>query len=201
MGSTVASGRVLDLRSRLTSFTVLCPRARPINPCLVLVQPRKTLPHTIQITEKLLTGMFVWFHSLHPSQQFFSYVVRVLVGWTNTKQGLMCLAQGHKTLTPVRLQSEVAWSWVKHSTGFAQAWKVLEFRDISWNVLENLIYLEKYRKNHSKALKSPWILLFSVGLGTVDRDLNQYKIAVPLFGAAYAAPNRGTTVFLLILQY
>ena len=37
-------------------------------------------------------------------------------------------------------------------------------------------------------------LLFSVGLSTVDRDLNQYKIAVPLFGAAYAAPNIGTTI-------
>ena len=42
-----------------------------------------------------------------------------------------------------------------------------------------------------KASKSPWILLFSVRL---DRDLNQYIIVVPLFGAAYAAPNIGTTV-------
>ena len=33
-----------------------------------------------------------------------------------------------------------------------------------------------------------------VGLSTVDRDLNQYKIVVPLFGAAYAAPNIGTTI-------
>ena len=33
-----------------------------------------------------------------------------------------------------------------------------------------------------------------VGLNTVDRDLNQDKIAVPLFGAAYAAPNIGTTI-------
>ena len=30
--------------------------------------------------------------------------------------------------------------------------------------------------------------------GTEDRDLNQYKIVVPLFGAAYAAPNIGTTI-------
>ena len=49
-------------------------------------------------------------------------------------------------------------------------------------------------ENHSKALKSPWILLFSVGLSTVDNDLNQYKIVVPLFGAAYAAPNKGTAI-------
>ena len=52
----------------------------------------------------------------------------------------------------------------------------------------------KVPENHSKALKSHSILLFSVGLSTVDRDLNQYKIVVPLFGAGYAAPNIGTTV-------
>ena len=49
----------------------------------------------------------------------------------------------------------------------------------------------KKLENHSKALKSPWILLFSAGLSTVDRDLNQYK-NVPLFGTANAAPNKGT---------
>ena len=38
------------------------------------------------------------------------------------------------------------------------------------------------------------MLLFSVGLSTVDRDLNQYIIVVPLFGAAYAAPNIGTAI-------
>ena len=37
----------------LTSATALCPWTRHINPCLVLVQPRKTHP---DITEKLLTG-------------------------------------------------------------------------------------------------------------------------------------------------
>ena len=55
-------------------------------------------------------------------------------------------------------------------------------------------------ENHSKALKSP-LILFSVGLNTVDRDLNQYKIAVPLFGAAYAAPNKGTTILYLFLHF
>ena len=48
--------------------------------------------------------------------------------------------------------------------------------------------------NHRKALKSPRILLFSVGLSNVDRDLNQYKIVVPIVGAAYAASNIGTTI-------
>ena len=45
-----------------------------------------------------------------------------------------------------------------------------------------------------KSLESPRILLFSVGLSTVDRDLNQNKIVMPLFGAAYAASNIGTTI-------
>ena len=27
---------------------------------------------------------------------------------------------------------------------------------------------------------------------------NCYKIVVPLFGAAYAAPNKGTTIFIMI---
>ena len=54
-------------------------------------------------------------------------------------------------------------------------------------------FLEKSLKIKS-ALKSPWILLFSVELDPVDRDLNQFKFAVPLFGAANAAPNKGTAI-------
>ena len=38
----------------LSGVTALCPWARHINPCLVLVQPRKISP---SITEKLLTGI------------------------------------------------------------------------------------------------------------------------------------------------
>ena len=40
----------------LTSSTVLCPRARHNNPCLVLAQLRKT---SLDIADKLLTGTFV----------------------------------------------------------------------------------------------------------------------------------------------
>ena len=40
--------------SSLTSVTALLPSASRINPCLVLVQPRKTHP---DITENFLTGM------------------------------------------------------------------------------------------------------------------------------------------------
>ena len=48
-----------------------------------------------------------------------------------------------------------------------------------------------------QTLKSPWILLFSVGLNTVDLDQNLHKIVVPLFGAANAAPNKGTAILCL----
>ena len=37
------------------------------------------------------------------------------------------------------------------------------------------------------------LILFSEGINTVDRDLNKNKTVVPLFGAANAAPNKGTT--------
>ena len=63
-------------------------------------------------------------------------------------------------------------------------------------------FLEKYLKIKSalkrtgKSLKGcSQILLFYVGLNTVDRELNQYKSAVPLFGLACAAPNKGTTIW------
>ena len=49
-------------------------------------------------------------------QQSFSYVgMRVFLGSTSTKLGLMCLAQGHNTVTPVRLKPAALWSRAKHS--------------------------------------------------------------------------------------
>ena len=56
------SGSVVECLTRdrdaavlsLTGITALCPWARHINPSLVLVQPRKTLPF---ITERLLMGL------------------------------------------------------------------------------------------------------------------------------------------------
>ena len=41
---------------------------------------------------------------------------RVFLGWTSTKLGSMCLAQGHNAVTPMRLESAAPWSPVKHST-------------------------------------------------------------------------------------
>ena len=42
-------------------------------------------------------------------------------------------------------------------------------------------------------MQSPLILFFA-GISTVDRDLKQNKTIAPLFGAANAAPNKGTTI-------
>ena len=41
---------------------------------------------------------------------------RVFLGWTSTKLGLMCLAQGHKAVTLVRFEPAVLRYRVKHST-------------------------------------------------------------------------------------
>ena len=44
------------------------------------------------------------------------------------------------------------------------------------------------------ALNSTSILPFTGGFNSVSGDLYQFKIVVPLFGAAYSAPNKGTTI-------
>ena len=55
---------------------------------------------------------------------------------------------------------------------------------LSWKVLEK----------PSNTLKSPWIVPFTGGFNTVLGDLIQYKTVVPLFGAAYAAQNKSSTI-------
>ena len=60
--------------------------------------------------------LFVWFDSLRPSQQFSVMSGQVFLGWISTKQGLMCLAQGHNVVMPLRLEPAIPWSRVKHST-------------------------------------------------------------------------------------
>ena len=63
--------------------------------------------------------------------------------------------------------------------------------------LEKCLNLESFLEKSLKikyALKSPRFLLFYVGINTVDRDLNQNKAVVPLFGAANAAPNKSLTI-------
>ena len=38
------------------------------------------------------------------------------MGWTSSKQVLMCLVQRHNAVTPMRVDQEAPWSWVKHCT-------------------------------------------------------------------------------------
>ena len=60
--------------------------------------------------------------------------------------------------------------------------------------LEKYLKIKSALKSTGKSLKALNFVYFSVGLNTFDRELNQYKIVVPLFGAANAAPNKGTTI-------
>ena len=62
--------------------------------------------------------LFVCFR-LCKSQSFNTFSVmsgRVFIGRTSTKQDLMCLAQGHTAVTPVRLEPVTPRSRVKHSS-------------------------------------------------------------------------------------
>ena len=79
-------------------------------------------------------------------------------------------------------------------TGLKSTWIYRTVLKSPWNL--NLPW--KVLEKHSKAMKSPWILPFTEWFYTVFRDLNQYKIVLPLFGAAYAAPNKRHHNFILI---
>ena len=62
--------------------------------------------------------------------------------------------------------------------------------------LWNQICLEKYLKTLKSLEKSlNFTILNNIGgFNTVFGDLNKYKIVVLSFGAAQAAPNKGTTI-------
>ena len=94
----------------------------------------------------LFVCLFVWFDSLCPSQQVFSYVV---TGWTSTKQGLMCQAQGHNAVTWVRLKPPAPLSRIKHSTteplcsqkiGFKTNYRLMQVKlslSLTWILCKN----------------------------------------------------------------
>ena len=65
--------------------------------------------------------------------------------------------------------------------------------------LEKCLQMKSVLKSTGKSLKSIEKSLNSnifcrTKQLAVDRDLNQYKSVVPIFGAAFAAPNIGTTI-------
>ena len=59
--------------------------------------------------------------------------------------------------------------------------------------LEKSLKIKSALKSTGKSLKNLEKYLNSTIFCTVDRDQNEYKVVVPLFGAAYAAPNTGTS--------
>ena len=65
--------------------------------------------------------------------------------------------------------------------------------------LEKYLKIKSALKNTGKSLKSlekslnSTIFCRTLNI-TVDRDMNQFKFVVPLFDAAYAAQNIGTTI-------
>ena len=66
---------------------------------------------------------FVWFDSLRPINNLSFKQGRVFLGWISTKLGLMCLAQGHNAVTPVRLEPVATRSRVKHwATALPYPW-------------------------------------------------------------------------------
>ena len=117
-------------------------------------------------------GLFVWLDSLRPTNNLSVIKGRVFLGWTSTKLGLMFLLKDTtqwcrwgSNPRPFSLESSTL--PLSHcaptlmlvcqspDTGFAQAWKVLEYTGLSWKVLENKICLEKYLKNTQR----PWKVL------------------------------------------
>ena len=83
-----------------------------------------------------------------------------------------------------------------HSQGSHRLEKYLKIQDC----LEKSLKIKFALKSIWKTLKSiEKSLNFTIyrGFNTVFEDLNQYEILVPLFGAAYAAPNKGTIILYL----
>ena len=60
--------------------------------------------------------------------------------------------------------------------------------------LEKSLKIKSALKSTGKSLKSLEKSLNSTIFCRTKHYLNQHKIAVPLFGALYAAPNKGTTI-------
>ena len=67
---------------------------------------------------------------------------------------------------------------------------------LNWEgLLEKSLKIKSALKSTLKSLRGLEKSLNSnIFFRTVDRDLNQNKIVMPLFGAAYAAPNKSTTI-------
>ena len=90
-----------------------------------------------------------------------------------------------------------AYSWghsVSQTQGSHRLEKYFNLEGFLEKSLKIKYALKSTGKSH-KGLGKVLELFFSIGINTVDRDLNQNKTFVPLFGAANAAPNKGTILY------
>ena len=101
--------------SKFNSFPATCSR----DFCLLLITFANSLDldrdgHSVGSDLVNNCLIFVWFASLCPSQQFFSYVGRVFLGWPVLSKNQYVLLKD--TVTPVRLEPTDPRSRVKHPT-------------------------------------------------------------------------------------
>ena len=90
--------------------------------------------------EKVHAFLFVWFDSLHPINNLSDINGRVYLGLTSAKLGLMCLAEEHNAVTPVRLEPAAPRSRVNH---WATAPAKLQKKNPIWNYEIPQIYLSR----------------------------------------------------------
>ena len=124
LGWTNTKQRIKCLTVFLRDTTVSCSGTKcstssksqtsdPSIPILTLYQLRHCIPHS-GVYVSICFCLFVWFDSLHPINNLSVIKGWVFLGWTSTKLELMCLAQGHNTMTRARLQPAPPGSRVKH---------------------------------------------------------------------------------------
>ena len=103
------------LRKNITKFDVCCSIGLKMTQVWLNFMVISTLT-THLITDEPEQVIFFIFGSLRPINNPSVIKGQVFLGWTNTKLGLMCFAQGHSAVTPARLKPTAPLSRVKHST-------------------------------------------------------------------------------------
>ena len=83
---------------------------------LTFCVPEPNYSHRKSMCKEKSPRWIIWCDSLRPINNLSVIKGWVFLGWTSTKLGLMCLAQGHNAVTPVRLEPAALRSRVKHST-------------------------------------------------------------------------------------
>ena len=149
-------------------------------------------------------GAAVLWHFQHP----FNHTVKLggvsvchlklccLAEVTCFRQFCMILPHELDTSKPVHIlwlvspnSGNIAEKLLKVMQGSHRAWKYLNIQDC----LENSLKIKFALKSTWKNTQRPW-KVFEFYHFSVFGDLDQYQIVVPLFVAAYAAPNKGTTI-------